>query len=121
VHDPAEDVPNVPIDPEIVLGLRSGTAERMNARGGKLLGTFLRAQQDGVRIVGRDLIGEDGHENEEGEDRAADDGVSLAQEIGQRVTPDRGGSRAAEVTLDQLHGRRRRDSHRQVNLTLGSR
>ena len=71
MDDPAEHVADVLVDSEEVLRLVNRAAKRVDARRGQLLRPVLHADQDELRVVCRDLVGEQGDQQEEYQDDQA--------------------------------------------------
>jgi hypothetical protein len=88
-HDPAEDVPAVPVQAEVVLRPILRAAEQMDARRVLPVGlgqALLDADRD-VRVVGGDHRREDGGANEDREQDQPDLGGALAEDRPGRVAP----------------------------------
>jgi hypothetical protein len=119
VDDPAEHVPEVAVRAQEVLRLGQGATEGMDARGRPPLHPGLDPEQAGGRAERRDDVGHEGGQHEQREDDQAEHRAALAQDVAERVAPQRCRSLAGEGIGETLRDRLGEAGH-QVSRTRGS-
>jgi hypothetical protein len=120
VHHPAQDVAEVAVGAQDVLRLVERTAEGMDAWSVAAFDALLsQGEHRRGRIERGDHVREDGRQQQERQDRQANDRAALAQDVAERVPPQRRlpprGQRIDEALRDRLADRRH-----QVSRTRGS-